>query len=1060
MKNVNLFFAAGETTFVIGKSGSGKSTIGQILSKFYSLAQGSVSLDSVSIQALDTAWLRQAILLVEQQSVLFGGTIQENIALGTYEVSWELSKKEQEHVLAATNFAMVRSVIEEMPRQFKTQVGSKGTSLSGGQRQRIALARAWLRNPSILILDESTSALDYINRMAVMDAIRKWRKGKTTIIITHDISQILPEDFIYVMKDGCVVQEGYRKYLDNIKDSPFHEFLKVEDKGRGHESSSDLDEPPEPPPKSPEFPQRNISVAESTLKSTTGSEAEVNDLLNLYIQEPGNRKGITIPTLFSYAVSPANKRQSVYWPPVVAPFWRVVPPTASPDWVSIYSTGSEGTVTEIDYQTPKMLSLEIPRQVGNAAMQSIGKQVRRFSRLPNVVPLDKLPLRKDTQDSEIEMKTLSKRKQRRRKRKRVSHVVVAYSMRNIIATIWREFSALHRVFLILAVCFTVVYAVSTPMFSFIWSKLLATLYNPVDRKESALRYSLGVLGISIIDGFSIFTSQYLLQCCGQLWVNTLRIKSLRLILAQPRQFFDEEQNEAPRLAECLDQHGEEMQHILGRFLGYLLIVTVMLSVSVIWSLITCWKLTLVILGSAPVMYGLTNTQQLVTGVMDKRAADFAQNAGAIFNETFTSIKTVRSLCLEEHFRKKYRKATDTVFLVGIQRAILCGIVFGLSESALFFLMALLFYYGSVLLASREFGLNAIMRVIALLSFSVSNTTMILSQIPGMSIARDAAGRLLRLASLPETCHEHEGTVRIRGVGDIMLQNVNFSYPSRPDNRILRNVSLTIPVGHCIVLVGLSGSGKSTIASLLLNLYPTNSETPTLLSPTDMSADITFSHRSIRRIHTPTLRSLISIVTQTPTLLPATVAENIAYGLHDTSPLNTYAAVEGAARAAGIHDFIVSLPQGYDTLIGEGGTGLSGGQAQRIAIARALVRRPNVLILDEATSALDVESAALIRDTVKRLLEFDRRQREPERGHVNQRLTVIIITHSREMMKIADRICMLDKGRVVETGPYGELVRRGGAFAALVRGKAWDKDEVRKKRESLMMLKRASGIISH
>lgn len=1043
--NVNLFFAAGETTFVIGKSGSGKSTIGQILAKFYNTSEGSVTLDGMLIQELDPKWLRQCILLVEQQSNLFEGTIQENIAMGSYDISRDLSKQELASIIDASDFAKVRTDIEDMPRRFKTKIGVKGISLSGGQRQRITLARAWLRNPPILVLDESTSALDHINRVEVMDAVRNWRKGRTTIIITHDISQILPDDFVYVMKDGYVVEEGYRKALESMNNSLFHDFL-------GRDGEGEIEKPLNldsfPPTSSKGRPSESF-VADLSFKGNVGTKTTEDAILESYINEPGGSKVIKIPTVFSQPIAQGHRRQSLQCPTIVAPFWKAIPPLPSSDWTSIYSKFSEGIFTSEEVASSKWRFLDLPRWSACRSIRNLGKQVRRFSETRKLQHLNE-PYSKRTDG--LELCPLSIRKRRRRTPNRKSQQPIDFTLSRITATIRPHISVIHQLFLGLAVVSTVVFAISTPIFAFVFSKLMATLYSTMDRRANATKYSLMVLAVSIVDGVSLFVSQYLLQYCGQVWTNNIRINSLRLILAQPRKFFDVEENAAFRLSECLDQHGEEMQHILGRFLGYTLIVATMLSIAVIWSLVTCWKLTLVLLASFPVIYGITNTLQAVTGEMDKRYASSAQNAASVFAETFTNIKTVRSLTTEDYFREKHKKASDSVLKVGIRRAVLCSIVFGSSESILFYLTALLFFYGSTLLASGDFTLNAIFRVMTLLLFSVSNTTMILSAIPEVSIAREAAGRLLRLASLSEHCHEHEGIVQVHGIGDIVLHGVNFSYPSSPDNRILKDVSLTIPLGHCVALVGLSGSGKSTIAKLLLNLYPISATIPSLSSSSDITSDITFSSRSIKRIHTPTLRSLISIVNQTPTILPATVAENIAYGLHRSSPFKSQKRVEDAARAAGVHSFIASLPYGYDTLIGEGGTGLSGGQAQRIAIARALIRQPNVLILDEATSALDVENAALIRDTISGLLRNDRS------ASARGKLTVIIITHSRDMMRVADWICMLDKGRVVEVGPYNELVRKGGRFAALVSGRAWEKDEIQERRQSLLMMRRASGIV--
>ncbi|KAK3051506.1 hypothetical protein LTS18_012415, partial [Coniosporium uncinatum] len=503
-----------------------------------------------------------------------------------------------------------------------------------------------------------------------------------------------------------------------------------------------------------------------------------------------------------------------------------------------------------------------------------------------------------------------------------------------------------------------------------------------------------------------------LQRCGQLWVNSLRMEAIKRILDQPRAFFDEDTNSITRLAECLDHHAEEMQNLVGRFVGYIGIAIIMMATAIVWSFIECWKLTLIGLACAPAMYILTYAFDAVATQMDAKSHIASEDATMIFSETFVNIKTVRSLTLETYFKEKYMKSTANVFKIGLKRAIYSGILFGLSESAMSWVTATLFVFGARLLANGEFDVAHITAVFTQLIFAFTSVQGILAFVPHMSSARDAGSRLLRLVDLPQDSHEHLGSTRVPSIGDIKLHDLNFYYPSRPTQPILRNVSLDFPIGACIAIVGSSGSGKSTIASLLLNLYTTNGKTTLNQLP-----EITLRGRDIKHIHTPTLRNLITIVSQTPTLFPATVAENITYGLKRTSPLNNRANIRAAAQAAGVDEFIMSLPQGYDTLIGEGGMGLSGGQAQRVSIARALIRRPNVLILDEATSALDVESAGIVRDSIKELIRQDRTQSGLfASSHARSRLTtstrgsrdgddrpqgmtVIIITHSRDMMAI-------------------------------------------------------------
>ena len=275
-------------------------------------------------------------------------------------------------------------------------------------------------------------------------------------------------------------------------------------------------------------------------------------------------------------------------------------------------------------------------------------------------------------------------------------------------------------------------------------------------------------------------------------------------------------------------------------------------------------------------------------------------------------------------------------------------------------------------------------------------------VPQISASRERGSRLLQLANLAAgASHEHLGCLRVATPTPIKITRLSFQYPSRPNASVLKDVSFTIPGNPCTAVVGRSGSGKSTIASLLLALY----ETPA----SDSTPAISLGGVDIRKLHAPTLRSVVAIVSQQPTIFPGTIEANIDYGLE--GPLRDQRNVRDAAKAAGIDEFISSLPQGYSTVIGDGGVGLSGGQAQRVVIARALVRRPQILVLDEATSALDPASAEIIRHTVQRLVT----------SQVG--LTVIIITHAKDLMEIADNVVVLEHGRVVESGPYKTLAKR-------------------------------------
>ncbi|KAI4739353.1 putative ABC transporter [Aureobasidium sp. EXF-12298] len=852
LKKVTFSIPAHDTTFIIGKSGSGKSTFGQLLLKFYPAASGQILLDGLPIDSLDPIWLRNHVTLVEQHSMLFEDTVFENIAIGT-DRRQDVTK---EAVTNAAEFALLLAMINDMPQRFQSMVGAKGGTMSGGQRQRMALARAYLRDTPVLLLDESTSALDQVSRSLMMEAIRRWRQGKTTMIITHDITQILPDEAI-------------------------------------GESTGNL-------------------AARARLTS-------------------GNSRRRRLP--------------------------------------------SDGSIPAVA--------------------------------------------------DGIEMQSLSKHK----KKEELENGRQMFSLRAILGTVWPSLDWYMRVVLVIALVAASINGACTPVFSSILSKLIGTYGKGDTQNHTAMIYTISILGIAIVSGISSYIMHVLLEYAGQVWINTMRERSLERILDQPHDWFTHEENSVSHVMEGLDRHAEEMRNLLGRFASSLYIALVLSVVAFVWALTSQWKLTLIAIALGPYVYFVTKSFSTVSGNWERRSNDAAEAAGSIFTETFTNIKTVRALTLESHFRNKYFLATKKALQIGFRRSLYTGFFFGLSDSSGIFVVALMFYAGARLIRDGA-SPTKIVEVFIQLILAITNVSLYLGLVPQIGLAKDCASRLLRLSTLPKDSHEHFGNTQITSIGDIELHDLSFSYPSRPEQTVLKHINLLIPAGETTALVGSSGSGKSTIAALLLSLYTTSSE---VSEGSGKVPEITLSGRDLKHIHTPTLRSLITVVSQTPVLFSATVAENITYGLPQSSPYNNTASIRRAAAAAGIDEFIMSLSQGYETLIGEGGTGLSGGQAQRVAIARALIRRPAVMILDEATSALDVESSNLVRDTIQGLVERD-----------GSGMTVIIITHSKDMMKIAKNIIMLSQGQVVEQGSYEGLLRRKGEFFNLLSGGEWtDEQPVRK-----------------
>lgn len=238
-------------------------------------------------------------------------------------------------------------------------------------------------------------------------------------------------------------------------------------------------------------------------------------------------------------------------------------------------------------------------------------------------------------------------------------------------------------------------------------------------------------------------------------------------------------------------------------------------------------------------------------------------------------------------------------------------------------------------------------------------------------------------------------------GEIKLENIEFTYPTRPDAKVLDRLSVRIRKGQRVALVGSSGCGKSTITQLIERFYDPD------------NGSVSFCEQNLKDLNLHWLRSQIGIVSQEPILFDMSIRENIAYG--DNARQVSMEEIVEAAKLANIHDFISKLPKAYETNVGSKGTQLSGGQKQRISIARALVRNPRILLLDEATSALDTESEKIVQEALER---------------AQQGRTCIIIAHRLSTIRNCDLIFVLQHGVVKECGTHDELIRLNGFYAKL------------------------------
>jgi ATP-binding cassette subfamily B (MDR/TAP) protein 1 len=314
-----------------------------------------------------------------------------------------------------------------------------------------------------------------------------------------------------------------------------------------------------------------------------------------------------------------------------------------------------------------------------------------------------------------------------------------------------------------------------------------------------------------------------------------------------------------------------------------------------------------------------------------------------------------------------------------------------------------FWYGGRLVHNDEITIGQLILVASLLLFGVLGSAQALTILPEFGKANSSAIALLKVISRKPAIRFSGGTTMDRLIGNIEFKNVDFAYPTRPDTRVLKDFSLSVTSGQNVALVGPSGSGKSTIVGLLERFYEPE------------SGQVLIDGVDIKDIDPQWLHRHIGIVTQEPTLFATSIKNNITYAVSQYGPVSDEEIIK-AAKDANAHDFIINLPNGYNTMLGERGVSLSGGQKQRVAIARAMIQNPSVLLLDEATSALDTESESLVQDALSRLME----------GR-----TSIVIAHRLSTVQNSDVIVVMAQGKIVEMGKHSDLVTiPNGVYAKL------------------------------
>jgi len=559
---------------------------------------------------------------------------------------------------------------------------------------------------------------------------------------------------------------------------------------------------------------------------------------------------------------------------------------------------------------------------------------------------------------------------------------------------------------ILAGCFAaIINGGIQPGFAYVFSEILGVFSELDDEiiEERSEFYSLMFLCIGILAGLSMFVMSTCFSRSGEYLTMRVREATFHALLRQEASYFDDPKHNTGSLCARLSTDASAVQGATGSQLATIFQSMAAILIALGIGFVFSWQLTLLICAFAPFML-IAGAMQMKVMQGNKKADDEAMlEAGKIAIEAIENIRTVATLTKEDKFYNDYYFHTDIPTKQNLKRAHVQGMSFGFSQGVIFFAYAACFSYGAYLVSEKGLPYEDMFKVIMAIAMAAMSIGRFSSYAPDLGKAKQAAARCFALmdSEPPIDSFSQEGDKLSDYTSNITFSNVSFNYPTRPDIPVLKGIDLTVLQGQTVALVGSSGCGKSTIVQLVERFYD------------PLQGNVGLDSRDIKNLHIQWYRSQMGIVSQEPVLFDCSIKDNIAYG--DNSREVPMHEIIQAAKNANIHSFIESLPDGYETNVGDKGTQLSGGQKQRVAIARALVRNPKILLLDEATSALDTESEKIVQEALDKA----------QKGR-----TSIVIAHRLSTVQNADCILVVKNGLVVESGTHEELLKKRGFYYKL------------------------------
>lgn len=545
-----------------------------------------------------------------------------------------------------------------------------------------------------------------------------------------------------------------------------------------------------------------------------------------------------------------------------------------------------------------------------------------------------------------------------------------------------------------------------PAYSLLFSQILATfsVQDPVAQRKEINTICLFFVVVGIVSFFTQVLQGYAFSKSGELLTRRLRRLGFQAMLGQEVGWFDDHRNSPGALTTRLATDASQVQGATGSQIGMIVNSLANIGVALIISFYFSWKLTLLVLCFLPFIALSSGFQASMLTGFAKQDKEAMEAAGQISGEALNNIRTIAGLGKEKTFVEMYEAQLDAPYQAALKKANVYGACYSFSQCIIFLTNSASYRFGGYLVQKEGLHFSLVFRVISAIVTSGTALGRASSYTPDYAKAKISAARFFQLLDrVPQiSVYNDKGEKWDNFQGNIDFIDCKFTYPSRPDIQVLNGLNVSVKPGQTLAFVGSSGCGKSTSVQLLERFYDPN------------HGKVLIDGHDTTRVNVSFLRSKIGVVSQEPILFDCSIAENIKYGdnLREIS-MND---VISAAKKAQLHDFVMALPEKYDTNVGSQGSQLSRGQKQRIAIARAIIRDPKILLLDEATSALDTESEK----TVQEALDKARQGR-----------TCIVIAHRLSTIQNSDIIAVMSRGIVIEKGAHDQLMALKGAYYKLV-----------------------------